>query len=208
MVSDFEVALATGFALALGLDVFDRAALDAVGLLAFEDALTADGFSAGFALETGATAFDLATASPTGFAGVVGFAGLEATAVLVGFAGALFGLATLEEAADLALAAALPGAVLAGALADTATGFALATVAFDLAAAPDNPDFDVPDLVLATFELDELEPIFDTEGLPDLPDIASNAPCAEVTFKFKVLVRLNQALLNIDHLLVKLTEFF
>ena len=205
MASDFEVALATGFALAV--DIFDGAALDAVGLLAFKGALTADGFAAGFALETGATAFDLATAFPTGFAGAVGFAGLEATAVLVGFAGALFGLAALEEAADLALAAALTGAVLAGALADTATGFALATVAFDLAAAPDNPDFDVPDLVLATFELEDLEPIFDAEGLPDLPDIAPNAPCAELTFNFKILALLNQALLNIDHLLVKLTEF-
>ncbi len=203
MASDFEAALATGFALGLGLDVFDGVALDTAGLLTFEGVLTADGFAAGFALEVCAATFGLATAFVKDFDGAADFAGLESTASLVGFAGALFGLTVLEDAADLAFAAALTSP-----LAETATGFTLAEVVFALATPPDDPDFEFPDLVLATFELEDLEPIFDAEGSPDLPDIAPNAPCAEVTFNFKLLALLNQALLNIDHLLVKLTEFF
>jgi hypothetical protein len=56
-------------------------------------------------------------------------------------------------------------------------------------------DFEAADFVAAALEFVDLEPILGAEDLPDLPDIAPNAPCAEVTFKFKLFSLLNQALL-------------
>ena len=56
-------------------------------------------------------------------------------------------------------------------------------------------DFEAADFVAAALEFVDLEPILGAEDLPDLPDIAPNTPCAEVTFKFKLFSLLNQALL-------------
>ena len=55
--------------------------------------------------------------------------------------------------------------------------------------------FDAEDFEADAFEFADLEPILGAEDLPDLPDIASITPCADVTFNCKLCCLLNQALL-------------
>ena len=113
------------------------------------------------------------------------------------------GFATCLVFADDTAAVLTAGLALAEALALVFAGSltAMAGLPFPVVALPVDSfravteDFEAADFVAAALEFVDLEPILGAEDLPDLPDIAPNAPCAEVTFKFKLFSLLNQALL-------------